>query len=783
MHRFPFLICSFSILVGSIAFLQSDCLADTLTLKDGTILEGNIAELTGGVSKAVEKRVGFVSTRELGVIVDEMKRTFVSRKQILSIVPESDSNKYITFRLKHSEPYDNMRLSMIGQHLKVSPFNKLGERTILLKTPRREVNLKQHISLLTPKHAVISGLSSVANQSAIATRSIPLNILNNMLHNAIDQSNPKDHMAIVQFYLQAGYYFKAISELESLTKNFPNYEIDTEEIMEELHSLQAKDFLSLLKKRERAGQLKFAYKYSGLIPKDNLTPEVKNQVEEFRTNHKKRLAEVETCQFLIEDLLSELKDENIASSVAPFVTIIKNDLSIHSLDRLDSFVKLSSDTSLSVKEKLALALSGWILGNVNASTELKASIRYWETRFNILEYLKSESQIDRQTLLEVIKNTDDISASVVRNMIPQLPLPIESSEIEPLTISNIELSKKQGFPGGKYSVILPAEYNPHRKYPLLVVLRTPGRSTEKMIKWWSLKKSAKDGQQIPGPALEYGYIVIAPEYLSKESNKAPNSSLAKSIVVSSIQDVRKRFQVDSDRIFLTGHRLGGSTAFEIGLSRPDIFAGVIPITGTVSKHASRYRKNGTNLSWYVVSGELDRNTLTNNGAMLNEMMKSGTNMIYTQYLGRGYEPYYSEVYKILDWMEKQKRLKYPKNFKFKTIRPTDRRFFWYDINGIPPESSMIKVSRSGRQKASPKILSAEVTETNIIYLSSLKGSVITIWLSPDFVDFENKVSVMFKRHRIPKFKGFLEERIGVMLEDLRIRGDRQKLYSAKLVLK
>ena len=46
--------------------------------------------------------------------------------------------------------------------------------------------------------------------------------------------------------------------------------------------------------------------------------------------------------------------------------------------------------------------------------------------------------------------------------------------------------------------------------------------------------------------------------------------------VESIRDARKRFRIDSDRVFLAGHGEGGNAAFDIGMSRPDLFAGVIP---------------------------------------------------------------------------------------------------------------------------------------------------------------------------------------------------------------
>ena len=53
----------------------------------------------------------------------------------------------------------------------------------------------------------------------------------------------------------------------------------------------------------------------------------------------------------------------------------------------------------------------------------------------------------------------------------------------------------------------------------------------------------------------------------------------------------------------------GDAAFDIGMSHPGLFAGVIPITGKTSAFNLHYWENAKHLSWYIVGGELDRDTL------------------------------------------------------------------------------------------------------------------------------------------------------------------------------
>ena len=47
------------------------------------------------------------------------------------------------------------------------------------------------------------------------------------------------------------------------------------------------------------------------------------------------------------------------------------------------------------------------------------------------------------------------------------------------------------------------------------------------------------------------------------------------MVIDTLRDLRRRFQVDSDRVFLFGWEQGADAALDIGMSHPDQFAGVL----------------------------------------------------------------------------------------------------------------------------------------------------------------------------------------------------------------
>ena len=55
---------------------------------------------------------------------------------------------------------------------------------------------------------------------------------------------------------------------------------------------------------------------------------------------------------------------------------------------------------------------------------------------------------------------------------------------------------------------------------------------------------------------------------------------------SRLRDACKRFSIDIDRVFLSGHSMGGDAAWDIGLAHPDLWAGVIPIVAAADKYVN-----------------------------------------------------------------------------------------------------------------------------------------------------------------------------------------------------
>jgi hypothetical protein len=296
------------------------------------------------------------------------------------------------------------------------------------------------------------------------------------------------------------------------------------------------------------------------FPTENVTAAVLKEITALKKDYDDARKKAERALSLLMDLEAKLKDATTVKAVKPMRSEVRSRLDYESLARLDAFLKLAGDATLSVEEKLALAYSGWILGSGNANTNLDLTIRQWEARFLAIEYLRTPGGNERKLLSKKLARLEGVKPEHLGQMIAYLPPLVETPEIKPGEPTELTVSGREGKPPIKYAVQLPPEYNPHHVYPAIVALRPLERSVKTEVQWWGGTVSK------PGPAQRHGYIVIAPDYAEGMAGAYDYSSQAHVAVIECLRDACKRFSIDCDRVFLSGHGHGGDAAFDIGMS-------------------------------------------------------------------------------------------------------------------------------------------------------------------------------------------------------------------------
>jgi len=261
-------------------------------------------------------------------------------------------------------------------------------------------------------------------------------------------------------------------------------------------------------------------------------------------------------------------------------------------------------------------------------------------------------------------------------------------------------------------------------------------------------------------------------------------------VLDVLRDLRRRFQVDSDRVFLTGFGEGATMAFDVGLSHPDLFAGVVPVAGEIQRFSVRCLRNGKYLPLYIVASERQFSDAQEGRKDMRRYMEDCINhgypVIYVEYPGRGVETFEGEIPNIFDWMGRKKRAHPVTELgrngngsntlgdEFLTLRQTDNRFYWLGTDAVDPHHVM-------KERWDPRITPAMLDARNIdnqINVNAYGVNQVSVWLTPEMVDFKRPLTVRINVRApwIHKVTPSLE----TLLEDLHLRGDRQQLYVARV---
>jgi predicted esterase len=265
-----------------------------------------------------------------------------------------------------------------------------------------------------------------------------------------------------------------------------------------------------------------------------------------------------------------------------------------------------------------------------------------------------------------------------------------------------------------------------------------------------------------GQATRQGYIVIAPVWSQPHQKEYNASAEEHDAVLRSLRDACRRFAIDNDRVYLSGHSIGGDAAWEIGVSHPDLWAGIIPIVATTTRDTiAHYTANAATLPMYFVAGELDGTKVSKNGPDWDRYFVRNYDVTVVEYRGRGHEHFSDEILRIFDWMERKRRNFFPKEFATSTKRPWDNYFWWVELDGLPAQARAFQIKGS--------------VGNNTVNIRA--PGVTSVWLSPEMVDFTRPVKVLVNGR--PLSPTPVQPDLRVLLEDVRTRGGRQHPFWAK----
>jgi pimeloyl-ACP methyl ester carboxylesterase len=823
---------------------------DLVFLKDGYVLQGSVRREMTSEFDQISKEMTLIP-KGFFMVDDGPRRVYFSPTQVRIVekLPAPAEERVVS--TKGAYIMSTQPMPPLEDVLEITPWDyKTWRREYMfLGTPNRNVRLRQGLATIDPYFARVDAVTKYPWSSAYLTREWdpetvyklllghpdfqdppvptlktvlaaeakaaadlkarvarsktplklvkPAKVLSNeeKLQVALDFRERQivtQRMRLVDFFAQAGWYDLADRELDRLLKDKSSEKERVAAAREKVDKLRVRDLWEQTKKWYHGGQYEAVRKRIAAFPTKNVSDRIQADLREMRARLESSAALIDEADHALQKCSKAVSTAE-GRALASAVNVIRGELHPATIDRLDAFLGQVRDwerqqargkkATQTPESLLSLAITGWLLGSPSAEAMPQVAVNLWKTRQMVLEYLQESDLAGRQRILADYERTipSRVELEEVAQMIEHLP-PAEPVKVPAGT--TVERQAGRGRAPTTYALRLPPEYSPSKQYPVLIVLSKAKESPETMIDRWA------------AAAAEQGYILAAPKWDTGLAGIYGYSEKEHDTVLDTLRDLRRRFAVDSDRVFLFGLGEGGKMCFDVGLAHPDLFAGILPMGAGPAYYPRRYWRNAQYLPVYAVNGTRagESNTL------LREQFESwtirGYPALWVEYKGRGIEWLSGEVPNMFDWMRNQRRAFPMRQLgtdgvgttfgnEFCTMRAEDNRFYWLSTNSISPRYTVAPSRWSNL--AEPAAMTGRIDpQTNEVTLKTQGLGQVSIWFGRNprgqyMIDFDKPVTVRVG-FRVYVIKRKVVPSLAVLLEDLYARGDRKHLYVASIDL-
>ena len=747
---------------------------DRVELFDGRVLEGRFAMLPGvAVDPFAEPPEGRSGGEPVVVCDDGLSRTMVPKRRVVKAETAPVDLGLERIEIPQRIADEGRRVAGVGSVLEATPFDEFGRRILTLATADGRLDVVQGVTEVTPRWVRVEGLRTekpLVLDMRLATSSIPRDVLGRIVARQIDPRDSAARLRVVRLLLQAERYEDAARELDAVLEAFPDL-ADLARERRSLARLSAERLLAEIEFRGQAGQDRLAMRLLESFPAADADGETLEAVREARATYRSRLDRAAAAVAALRGRAALLAEPEQRRDAEAVVAEIERELSFATLPRLATFERIGLEADVPPERAVALAVSGWL--QAGGGENLKLALSAVRVRDLVRRYLTAAATADRAAALAGIaaEEAGDAGtvAAVAAGMRPPLdpPAPISPGLYE------LPVPAAAGGEPTRCLVQLPPEYDPLRRYPAVVSLHAAGGTPLRQIEWWAGMPDAAGVRQ--GQATRHGTIVIAPVWGRPQQAGYEYSAREHAAVLGAVREALRRFAIDTDRVFLSGHSAGGDAAWDVAVSHPDLWAGLIAVAPAADRYVNHYWPNARTLPVYIVGGELDGGRLRRNAMVLDRAFTRGFDVTYVEYRGRGHEHFSDEILRIFDWLRRKRRSFFPSTIDAVSLRPWDSFFWWLETAGPPPRTVVLPTDWPLESGTRPLSIEGRTTATNGI-AANCGADCVRIWLSPELVDFARPVTVSLDGRTLRK--GPLAPDLAVLLEDLRQRADRQHPFWA-----
>lgn len=390
----------------------------------------------------------------------------------------------------------------------------------------------------------------------------------------------------------------------------------------------------------------------------------------------------------------------------------------------------------------------------------------------------SDPEVEQQALTRL--KTNDTSHAVIKQYLKQKA---RGKGGAPGLHTDLEISN--GGSSYPYALYAPETLEPGRDYPLVVILHGMGGSGDRTLQSWLPRLKHED------------FIILCPSYPAG----AWWSLKAEEMLFGLIQNTKRQYPVDHNRVFLAGLSNGAIGAYMIGMFYPDRFAGIVPIAGAITDRYLNFLVNLKNTPIYSIQGTQDpifpiqysRRIRT----ILNDLKYP---LEYHEHREQGlahgghFLPE-SEVPGLVAWLKTQQRDPHPNILRMVREGNHLDNISWVQVTrGV----RMAALQLPGPEKESMNIRDGTITtllavhkEPNLFEIVAKNLLEHEVYLSAEQVDFDKKILVTFQElkeqdgkfetgpQRV-SFHEKVEPDLEVLLSGFKQRWDPHMLFDARI---
>ncbi len=243
-----------------------------------------------------------------------------------------------------------------------------------------------------------------------------------------------------------------------------------------------------------------------------------------------------------------------------------------------------------------------------------------------------------------------------------------------------------------YTIFVPKQYDGTAALPLVADLLAPGPPAA--LRAETLGGSALDYDRIVDGLNAKGFFGVWPPAFRRTE--------AEENFFDVLEEMKRDYLIDEDRVFLVGVSGGGLSSWLIALRHPDQIAAIAPISAVTVAHAGRGRNsapvdktlsvlnfpmNALHVPVLVLHGDADPVCPAELQArpMVEKMRQAGLDAQYKQYSGAGHglgDHYYDAYDRLLAFFSDIRNVRHPKTIDFTTASEKYSKAYWLQIDKI-----------------------------------------------------------------------------------------------------